>query len=110
VRVARGLDAADTHIAANAARGDLAVVTQDIPLAALLVRKGVVTGGPKAFGPRDRQRFASTLDRALNQPLGARWTHRSPELSAVQAERSRGQTGPLDSGERTLGQYSPSPP
>jgi uncharacterized protein len=40
VRVAQGLDVADAHIAASALPGDLAV-TQDIPLAALLVRKGV---------------------------------------------------------------------
>lgn len=42
VQVKHGLDVADAHIAANAQRGDLAV-TQDIPLAALLVKKGVVT-------------------------------------------------------------------
>ncbi len=41
VQVARGLDVADTYIAANAQPGDLAV-TQDVPLAAILVRKGVV--------------------------------------------------------------------
>jgi uncharacterized protein YaiI (UPF0178 family) len=42
VQVGRGLDVADTHIAGNAQPGDL-VVTQDIPLAAALVKKGVVT-------------------------------------------------------------------
>jgi uncharacterized protein len=42
VHVGRGLDVADAHIAANAQAGDLAV-TQDIPLAAMLVKKGVVT-------------------------------------------------------------------
>jgi uncharacterized protein YaiI (UPF0178 family) len=26
---------------------------------------GVVTGGPSAFGPKDKQRFANALDRAL---------------------------------------------
>src|SRR5262245_50728735 len=36
VQVGAGLDVADRHIAAEAQRGDLAV-TQDIPLAALLV-------------------------------------------------------------------------
>lgn len=40
VQVKKGLDVADQHIAANAAAGDLAV-TQDIPLAALLVKRGV---------------------------------------------------------------------
>jgi uncharacterized protein YaiI (UPF0178 family) len=42
VQVGRGLDVADAHIAAHAAPGDLAV-TQDIPLAAALVKKGVTT-------------------------------------------------------------------
>jgi uncharacterized protein YaiI (UPF0178 family) len=99
VLVGRGLDVADAHISAEAAAGDLAV-TQDIPLAAELVKKGVVTmdprgelfteenvderlsvrdfmtelreagvttGGPKGFGPQDRQRFAGTLDRELSR-------------------------------------------
>ncbi len=101
VRVGSGLDVADTHIAAHAVAGDLAV-TQDIPLAAVLVKKGVVTldvrgepftaesvderlslrnfmqelreggvmtGGPKGFGPQDRQRFAATFDRELSALL-----------------------------------------
>ncbi|MGA9525171.1 MAG: YaiI/YqxD family protein [Myxococcaceae bacterium] len=46
VHVERGLDVADAHIAANAQAGDLAV-TQDIPLAATLVKKGVVTLDPR---------------------------------------------------------------
>lgn len=41
VRVGAGLDVADKHIAGSAEKGDL-VVTQDIPLAAQLVPKGVV--------------------------------------------------------------------
>jgi hypothetical protein len=41
VRVAMGLDVADGHIARAAQAGDLAV-TQDIPLAAALVARGVV--------------------------------------------------------------------
>ena len=38
---------------------------------------GVVTGGPSAFGPKDKQRFANALDRALypSQPNAGR-----PEL------------------------------
>ncbi|AKU91129.1 YaiI/YqxD family protein [Vulgatibacter incomptus] len=103
VQVGRGLDVADAYIAAQAARGDLAV-TQDIPLASQLVPKGVavldprgelfteenieerlsvrdfmhelreggvVTGGPKGFGPQDRQRFAATLDRELDRLVRA---------------------------------------
>src|SRR6476469_3333385 len=46
VQVGAGLDVADTHIAAHAQRGELAV-TQDIPLAALLVPKGVVVLDPR---------------------------------------------------------------
>lgn len=46
VQVGAGLDVADGHIAAAASSGDLAV-TQDIPLAALLVPKGVVVLDPR---------------------------------------------------------------
>jgi len=46
VQVGKGLDVADMHIAAEAQPGDLAV-TQDIPLAAALVAKGVVTLDPR---------------------------------------------------------------
>jgi uncharacterized protein YaiI (UPF0178 family) len=46
VQVAHGLDVADAHIAAASAKGDVAV-TQDIPLAALLVPKGVVVMDPR---------------------------------------------------------------
>jgi uncharacterized protein YaiI (UPF0178 family) len=42
VHVSKGLDVADAYISAQAQAGDLAV-TQDIPLAAALVKKGVVT-------------------------------------------------------------------
>jgi uncharacterized protein len=101
VHVGQGLDVADAHIAKNAVPGDLAV-TQDIPLAAELVKKGVVTlglrgetfteenvderlsirdfmhelreggvmtGGPKGYGPKERQQFAAALDRALTRLL-----------------------------------------
>lgn len=40
VQVGKGLDVADQYISTNAQAGDL-VVTQDIPLAAALVKKGV---------------------------------------------------------------------
>ncbi|GMU01162.1 YaiI/YqxD family protein [Corallococcus caeni] len=46
VQVGAGLDVADRHIATSAQKGDLAV-TQDIPLAALLVPKGVVVMDPR---------------------------------------------------------------
>jgi len=46
VQVGKGLDVADMHIAAEAQAGDLAV-TQDIPLAAALVKKGVTTLDPR---------------------------------------------------------------
>ena len=46
VQVGAGLDVADQHIAASAQKGDLAV-TQDIPLAALLVPRGVVVLDPR---------------------------------------------------------------
>lgn len=46
VRVEGGPDVADLYIAEHAARGDVAV-TADIPLAALLVPKGVVVIDPR---------------------------------------------------------------
>jgi uncharacterized protein YaiI (UPF0178 family) len=100
-RVGAGLDVADGRIVQAAAAGDLAI-TADIPLAAALVAKqvitldprgglfteesigevlalrnfhqelresGVQTGGPKGFGPRDAQQFASAFDRELTRAL-----------------------------------------
>lgn len=46
VVVEKGFDIADQHIADYAEKGDLAI-TQDIPLAALLVPKGVVVINPR---------------------------------------------------------------
>jgi hypothetical protein len=99
VRVDGGPDVADQYIVDHAVSGDL-VVTQDIPLAALLVPSGIVvldprgeehtaetigerlsirdlmesfrgaggiTGGPAPFNSRDKQAFASALDRALTR-------------------------------------------
>lgn len=104
VRVAGGPDVADDHIADEASPGDLAV-TADIPLAARLVEKGVVTldprgeeytrenigerlsirdfmdglratgvetGGPSAWGRKEKQAFAAAFDRALTRLLRAR--------------------------------------
>ena len=97
IQVAGGFDVADNEIVRRLTAGDL-VVTQDIPLAALVLAKGgialnprgelytadnmaerlsmrnfmdelrgsgVQTGGPAAFHARDRQAFASQLDRWL---------------------------------------------
>ena len=104
VRVDGGPDVADLYIAEHAVAGDVAV-TADIPLAALLVPKGVVvidplgdeyttesigerlsvrnfmdslrgtgveTGGPAAYGARQKQAFANALDRALARALRQR--------------------------------------
>ena len=104
VRVDGGPDAADRYIADHAAAGDVAV-TADVPLAALLVPKGVAvidprgdeytaetigerlsvrnymdglrgagvdTRGHGAYGPRETQRFANALDRALTRALRRR--------------------------------------
>ncbi len=104
VRVDGGPDVADRYIAEHAAAGDVAI-TADIPLAAILVEKGVTTigprgeqfttetigerlsvrdfmeglrsggvetGGPSAFSARDKQAFASVLDRTLTRALRAR--------------------------------------
>ncbi|HEY4145401.1 YaiI/YqxD family protein [Pinirhizobacter sp.] len=97
VQVPGGFDVADGEIVRRVAAGDM-VVTQDIPLAALVLEKGALalnprgelytretiaqrlsmrnfmeelrgsgvdTGGPSAFGQRDRQSFANALDRWL---------------------------------------------
>jgi uncharacterized protein YaiI (UPF0178 family) len=94
-----GADVADQYIATHASAGDL-VVTQDVPLAALLVPKqvavldprgdehteetigerlslrdfmerarlaGTVTGGPPPYNARDKQAFATALDRVLTR-------------------------------------------
>lgn len=101
VRVEGGPDVADRYIAEQAVAGDL-VVTQDIPLASLLVPRaiavldprgdehtadsigerlslrdfadqlrssGAITGGPTPWNARDRQAFASALDRCLTRLL-----------------------------------------
>lgn len=46
VKVERGFDVADNHIAAHVARGDL-VVTADIPLAAAVIPKGALALNPR---------------------------------------------------------------
>jgi uncharacterized protein YaiI (UPF0178 family) len=104
VRVAGGPDEADRHIAEQAQAGDVAV-TADIPLASVLVQKGVAvidprgeeytpnnvgerlavrdfmdglrgagmeTGGSRPYGPRDKQNFASALDRVLARAIRTR--------------------------------------
>ncbi len=104
VRVDGGPDVADLYIAEHSESGDVAV-TADIPLAALLVPKGVTvidprgiehteetigerlsvrnfmdtlrstgveTGGPAAYGVREKQAFANALDRVLTRATRAR--------------------------------------
>lgn len=101
--VPQGFDVADDYILQQATPGDL-VITQDIPLAAALVEKGVAvidprgrehdannirerlnmrdfmdgmrgagmtTGGPAAFGEREKQAFANSFDRVLTRLLRA---------------------------------------
>lgn len=60
VSVERGPDSADQHIVEAAEAGDLAV-TQDIPLAALLVAKGV-----PAIDPRGTLHTAATVGERLS--------------------------------------------
>lgn len=101
VKVALGPDIVDQYIVAHAQAGDL-TITQDIPLAALLVDQGVIaisphgtlfsennigerlayrnfladirdtgviTGGPKPFGEREKREFANTFDQVLTRLL-----------------------------------------
>ncbi len=60
VRVDRGADAADAHIGDAAASGDL-VVTQDIPLASILVARGIVV-----LDPRGDEHTAETIGERLS--------------------------------------------
>ncbi len=60
VRVDGGADVADQYIAAHATAGDL-VVTQDVPLAALLVPKGVAV-----LDPRGEEHTAETIGERLS--------------------------------------------
>ena len=60
VRVEGGPDVADDYIAANAEPGDL-VVTQDIPLAALLVPKQIVV-----LDPRGDEHTSETIGERLS--------------------------------------------
>ena len=55
-----GVDVADEYIAAQAQPGDL-VVTQDIPLAALLVPKGIAV-----LDPRGEEHTAETIGQRLS--------------------------------------------
>ncbi len=60
VRVDGGPDVADQHIATHAAAGDL-VVTQDVPLAALLVPRRVAV-----LDPRGEEHTAETIGERLS--------------------------------------------
>lgn len=60
VWVADGADAADRHIAEHAQQGDL-VVTQDVPLAALLVPRGVAV-----LDPRGDEHTSETIGERLS--------------------------------------------
>ena len=60
IRVEGGPDIADQHIAANAEAGDL-VVTQDIPLASLLVPNGIVV-----LDPRGQEHTPETIGERLS--------------------------------------------
>ena len=55
-----GADVADQHIASHAAPGDL-VVTQDVPLAALLVPQGIAV-----LDPRGEEHTAETIGERLS--------------------------------------------
>ncbi len=97
IKVEKGTDIADLYISTRVGLNDL-VITADIPLAAMVVKKGatainprgelyteentgerlsmrdfmqslrdsgVDTGGPGPFGPKDKERFANSIDRIL---------------------------------------------
>jgi uncharacterized protein len=99
IQVDKGADIADQYIVEHVELQDL-VVTADIPLADLVVKKGalainprgelyteeniserlsmrdfmkdlrdggVITGGPAAFGPKDKESFTNALNRLLTK-------------------------------------------
>ena len=76
-----GADVADQHIAAEAQPGDL-VVTQDVPLAALLVPKGIAVLDPRGDGPLLRHLTACSQDSCARQvreaPVAAFRSRRYP--------------------------------
>lgn len=101
IQVDKGADVADFYIVENLNPGDL-VITADIPLADLVVKKeaiainprgeeyneeniserlsmrnfmqdlrdgGMDTGGPAPYGPKDKEKFANSLNRLLTKLL-----------------------------------------
>ena len=72
--VPSGPDAADDYLVEHAVPGEL-VICSDVPLADRLVKKGVaaldprgqVGGGQGAYGEREKQAFANSLDRILTR-------------------------------------------
>lgn len=68
VQVSQGPDIADTYIETNAVAGDM-VVTQDIPLAAALVPRGVVALSPRGFLFTEDNINESVATRDLMQSL-----------------------------------------
>ena len=86
VRVPGGFDAADRHIAAEVARGDL-VITADIPLAAAVIARGAL-----ALNPR------GTLYDQHN--IGERLAVRDMLEELRDQRRVRGGPPPLDSRDR----------
>jgi uncharacterized protein YaiI (UPF0178 family) len=60
IRVDGGADVADQHIAEHAVPGDL-VVTQDVPLAALLVPRGIIV-----LDPRGEEHIPETIGERLS--------------------------------------------
>ena len=101
IQVDQGADVADFYIVEHVQENDL-VITADIPLADLVVKKGAIainprgelyteeniserlsvrdfmqdlrdsgvnTGGPAPFGPKDKEKFANSLNRLLTKLL-----------------------------------------
>jgi uncharacterized protein YaiI (UPF0178 family) len=101
IQVDKGADVADFYIVEHVNEGDL-VITADIPLADLVVKKdaiainprgeeyneeniserlsmrnfmqdlrdsGMDTGGPPPYGPKDKEKFANSLNRLLTRLL-----------------------------------------
>ena len=88
VIVAEGPDAADDWIAEHAERGDI-VVTQDIPLASRVLKKGAAAIGPTGKPFNDASIGMALAMRDLSRHLRETGESRGFNASFTKADRSR---------------------
>lgn len=108
VQVKGGPDVADDHIVSESAKGDLAI-TQDIPLAARLVEKGVAVIGPRGEEYDEenvrerlsvRDFMADARDAGVVTGGPAAFSARDKQRFAASLDRALHRRGSGDSGDR----------